>query len=502
MNAGRLVFWLATALAAMSVWLAPHPPMIDMPQHAGQLALLQQFVRGDTQWTALFQINLFTPYLIGFALALPLSFVMPIAAALKVMLMLAFTGFVAVCVALRKHFGGDARLDWVYLCPFFGYAFHWGFFTFLTAAPLGLLLVLLADRYAMQPSLRRGLWLALTGVVLLPSHGLVFLYALGTASALLLVRVGSLRKALLLCWPLAVMAAACVAYYFARGPAEAAFGVTRSVPAVMWQLGLRHEVLSYMFDMEFRPWMSAAGLAMLAAPWLMGLRIKLRQPAALVPFALTALLLTFVPSFMFETAFVYQRFALFLLPAYVWMFGVAAPAQSSTAPRAAASALALLCTGVMAFTAWTFWQFGRESADFDRVAAQAAPRQRALALVYDRESTAMGRAPIYVHHASWYQAEQQGLVDFNFAWVQPQVVRYRVATRPPVALDFPWHPLNFDWQRNGGDTYRYFFVRGTPPADVFKGSPCPPQLLKQDGAWRLYERAICPATGGVQPGLR
>ena len=493
--------YLFTALwAAAIVWLAPHPPMIDLPQHAGQLALLKQLLAGDTRWATLFQINPYTPYLIGFGLALPLSYLMSIAAAMKMLLSLAYLAFVYLCVMLRRHFGADARLDWLFLTSFFGFAFHWGFFTFLTAAPLGLWFVLLADRYAQAPTSRRGSGVAVLGLVLLVSHGLVFLFALGVATALLAMRCGSVRSLLKTVWPLAIVTAACGAYFVARGPAEAAFQVAPTVPAVMWQWGIRHEVLYYAFGLTWTPFYTLAGLVLLAAPWFLGLRIDLRNRPVLAPFAVLSLILAFAPSFVFETSFVYQRFALFLFPAYAWMFKAAPEAAAQpTLPRAAAlPALMLICWAVLGLNTWRHWQFGREAADFERISAGLAPGQRALALIFDPASAASGDRGTYGHYASWYQAERQGLVDFNFAWVQPQIVRYRVATRPTVMMDFAWGPQKFRWAQHGGDSYRYFIVRHREPlpAALFQGAPCAPLLVQASGSWKVYERQACPAPTG------
>lgn len=491
----RILFALTVLWGASIVWLAPHPPMLDLPQHAGQLALLKQLLSGDSPWADLLQVNFFTPYMLGFSLALPLSFVMPVAAALKLLLSLAYVAFVLVCIALRRHFGADARLDWLFVTSFFGFAFKWGFFTFILTVPLGLWFILLADRYAAALSLRRGAGLAALGVVMLASHGLVFLFACMVAGALVSARSRNLRAWIVALWPLAFLGLACLAYFFARDHAEAGFEVTRTVPSIMWQLGIRHEILYYAFGKQWTLLSTVVGLFFLAAPWLLGLRPGREQPARLVPFALAAAVLCFVPSFMFETSFVYQRFAIFLFPAYAWMFS--RPADRALMPaRGQSAVLALLmvaCWTVLAHNSMRTWQFGRETADFERVVAGLEPRQRALALIFDRASLADADPVMYVHYAAWYQAERQGLVDFNFAWVPPQIVRYRVAARPPVIMSFSWRPQDFDWGRHQGGNYRYFFVRHREPlpAKLFQGAPCAPELVQQSGGWKVYERIAC-----------
>jgi hypothetical protein len=140
--------------------------MADLPQHAAQVAVWHDLLMGTSKWEPMLYINYFTPYLIGYGLALMLSFILPVSAALKVVLALAFYGFVAACVALRGRLGGDRRLDWLFIPGFFGYAYSWGFYTFLVAAPFGILFILLAHRYANRPTAALGGSLFLANVAL------------------------------------------------------------------------------------------------------------------------------------------------------------------------------------------------------------------------------------------------------------------------------------------------------------------------------------------------
>ena len=84
----RFLFMFTALCGALIFWLARHPPMIDLPQHAAQVTLLRDMLLGQSPWADLFRINPFTPYIIGYGLALPLSLIMPIAAAMKLLLSL------------------------------------------------------------------------------------------------------------------------------------------------------------------------------------------------------------------------------------------------------------------------------------------------------------------------------------------------------------------------------------------------------------------------------
>lgn len=60
--------------------------MADLPQHARQVALLRDLLRGSSKWQPLVYIDWFTPYFAGFGPALLLSFVMPVLLTLKLLL--------------------------------------------------------------------------------------------------------------------------------------------------------------------------------------------------------------------------------------------------------------------------------------------------------------------------------------------------------------------------------------------------------------------------------
>jgi hypothetical protein len=270
----------------------------------------------------------------------------------------------------------------------------------------------------------------------------------------------------------------------------------------MGHWGLRHEVFGWAFGLRHSALSVTAGAVLLAAPWLMGLRPALRQaPGASVVFVVLAAVLCAAPSFVFETSFVYERFSLLLFPAYGWLFAAAPAPRRSAWPTAAGAGVVAASVALLAQAGLRIGRFGAESADFEAAIAPLQNRQRALALVFDTASPASENPGAYVHYALWYQVEREGLVDFNLAWVQPQLLRYRVAARPRVAMDLAWHPQAFDWARHDGGAYRYFIVRrkGDVPAALFAGAPCPPVLLSEAGRWQVYERCASAGAAAATP---
>jgi hypothetical protein len=430
---------------------------------------------------------------------------MPVEAALKLVLTLAFYGFVATYVILRKRFGADERLDWLCLPGFFGFAYGYGFFSYLVATPIAMLFLRVALDYAEGPSVRRGIIVLLLDIAVFFSHGLLFIFVSAIGAAFLLARHrNDCRQIVRSVWPYAALVGLCAAYAFSHREVDLApmypFRVIWSFESSSMVEPLVRLGCAIVYPWAIIPdiWTVPATLLMLAGPFFMGAR-WCRKSMACIPLAVLGLLWFGVPSFAMNTAFLFHRFALFIFPFYAYCFRRAAPADEmrQNAPRralviqAAIAAVCIACLGVDGFRAL---RFANESADFDRLSAELEPAQRALNLAISKTSPAAHNPVVYDNFALWYQADRHGLVDFNSAWFPPQIVRYRLAEAPAVRpSDAALLTETFDWYRHQGWVYRYFFVRHTTPlADgLFANADCRVVLLKTVGSWSVYERQSC-----------
>ena len=68
-DAERTLLLLVVILAGTTFWFAPRLPMVDLPQHAAQVAVWHDLLTGTSKWDALLHVNYFTPYLVGYGLA-------------------------------------------------------------------------------------------------------------------------------------------------------------------------------------------------------------------------------------------------------------------------------------------------------------------------------------------------------------------------------------------------------------------------------------------------
>ncbi|WP_042337870.1 hypothetical protein [Paraburkholderia ferrariae] len=502
----RVLLTCTVAIAGILFWIAPRPGMGDLPQHAAQIAMLHDLVTGTSSWSDLVRVNYFTPYLLAYGLALALSFVMPVVASLKLVMMLAFYAYVGAGIKLRQAFNADSRLDWLYVPGFFGFAYQFGFYSFIVAVPVALLFLILARRFAQAGGFSTGVSLLLAGVGLFFSHGLVFLLACATGAAFIpFFRRTPARFAAALA-PYALLGVLALAWYVhLHHSALLVPGGVAPYSGTEWGWSLYRcgAFLLYTVATQSKDWYLLPGvLVLLAAPWLMGAKLNRRDPTAFLPFAALLLIWFVVPSDALGTSFLYQRFAIFLLPAYALMFRApTATEQRATArrlswfdrPMLARAAVMLFCWCYLTTLGVRAHRFAQDSASFETVLAAAEPGQRALSLVYAPDSAIIHNPFTYHSYPVWYQVDKNGFVDFNFAAFLPQIVRFKPDRIPAMRPSMGDTPEAFDWHAVHGRLYRYFFVRHTQPlpANLFKNDECEVALVKEAGEWSLFERRTC-----------
>jgi hypothetical protein len=331
------------------------------------------------------------------------------------------------------------------------------------------------------------------GALLLLSHGLAFLFACLVGGVLALAQVRSFKGMMLAGLPYVVLGAACLGFLIAgRGDAAPAGLVLNDMgPNLLRRVP---ETLAYAagsFDTSILSLTLTSG--MLLAPFLLGLAPR---RAAVLPLAVLGAVLLAVPHKALDTAFLWERFSLYVLPFYALLFAAPGVATEGQQARRAAGAavLVLACWATLGLQAAHVWGFGRESAELETVLAAAEPRRRAVSIILRRDSPAAANDHAYLYQPSWYQADKGGLVDFNFALFHPQVVRFAKGHEPKAGIGFAWQREAFDWDKHGGRIYDYFFIRHSaagPPRRFTDSAPCEMSLVKAAGSWSLYRRGRC-----------
>jgi len=166
----RKLFACALLLMIAPLWFGQYLPMVDLPQHAAQITALKEMWRGNPLFTDVFEINWFTPYLLGYMVLYLLSLVVPIAVATQIVVSVALMAVPVLTGSLLRAAGGDERWKWLAIPCAYGFAFYWGFLSFLVAVPVALLFLIRTIRYAEAPTLRNALGVGCFAVFLFFCH--------------------------------------------------------------------------------------------------------------------------------------------------------------------------------------------------------------------------------------------------------------------------------------------------------------------------------------------
>lgn len=478
------LFWVVVALSVAPLWVGAYLPMVDMPQHAAQITALREIWSGNAAMDEVFWVNWFTPYLLGYLLLYGLSLVLPITVAAKAVVTLSVVAVPLLTGRLLRVAGADERWRWLAIPCSFGFAFYWGFLSFLVAAPLALLFLIQTIGFARAPALRSGAGIALFSIFLFFSHvivlGLASLIALGYVLG---VHHRDLRRLVVCSLPYAAPIPLIAIWMALTYATEAR---VQNDPVTFGPFGYRLlQLVTQPAGREFLILSSAPIVllvtgAVLLLPWLSGARPS-RRPERWLPFVLALAVFLAAPHYVFNAAYFYQRLGLFLVP--LWLMVWDRPGASRRIEWLAIPIVVIwVATSIGRFAA-----FARETESFTAVASALEPGRRVAGMVFDAGSPLFS-VPVYLHFPAWYQATDAGVVDFSFAEFYSQMVRYRPTAGPRITESVAWYPTAFEWTANGGASYDYFLVKaGFDVSEaVFKDKRGSVELVTQRGWWWLY----------------
>lgn len=468
-----LAFVLLAAFQQAVYWSVDVPPQVDLPQHAAQVRLWQLI--DEPAYARTFELNLFTPYLLCYAMGRILATIVAPELAMRLVVALALFALPVAMLFLLRRLGGD---PWWSLTGFplaFGFTFYWGLINFQLAVPLALVVV---GRSFGLPGPERGRpdgLLALLAVLLFLTHGLVCAFTLAVAGTVILLRSRDLRSAWLGVVPMVPAAVVGVVWFVLTRAEEAQ---VRSDPA--WNPSWRRifDLPALLLGDPNDPWAAVVGVVVVLL--LLGSAARTRaepgpKAARLAPLAAALLAVLAGPELFFRAAFLNSRFAAFVVP----FAAVALPARLRRWQRLG---IVLVAVGWLSVLGPRFAGFDAEAAELDPLLARMEPGRSVLGFVLEPFPAGFG-APAHLHQHARYQALGGGIADFSFAYFYVQLVRYRPGLRPVVPDAFSWRPELFDPRVHG--SYDYYLVRSSRDASarLFGRSRQP---LARSGRWWLY----------------
>jgi hypothetical protein len=434
-----------------------------------------------------FEWSLPTPYLLGYALAYPLTFLVSVTSAIKIVLAAYIVATPLAVRFLLKTLGSETWWSLLFFVFIYCHPFHHGFYSYLVATPFGIVVLAISIRARDEPAVSWRVATVGLSILLLVSHVLVFLIVLGMFGAYVLG--DSTRR---------------------RPPRELLLWIPAALGFVMWWISFFDQPVQqgrWVWDVGFDrilqigagavgdardtgiAWIVYGGVLLLGA--IAGFRVGSRRGPLAMFAAITGLALL-CPAVVAGIAHLGWRLSFWV---FVGLFALIRPMGS--ARRAGVARVATILVLVLA-TLWIgkqMYEFDREARTFDPVLAAMDGEKTLHPLIFDYfgETGLSARYVFsYLHFGGWYYVEKRGLYAgmFRFAPDHLPIVRSEPLFGDNWGEDSAyWSEAAFDLETAGN--YDYYLLRQVREQSARGFLDKNPSLeeIAHSGPWHLLRRA-------------
>jgi hypothetical protein len=184
----ELPFGVCAVLALAAIWCHRYPAGIDFPQHAHLFRLWADLSNGPLEYQGLYRVEAFTPYLLAYAIAYPLTLAFGALVATKCLLTLSALGTPLMMRQWLSAVGARPELALVGFLLAFDFQYQCGFLSQSLAMPLLFGYLAAFERQRTCPGWRAVLRLSLIGAALFFCHGITFGLCMGIAVVCLVLQ--------------------------------------------------------------------------------------------------------------------------------------------------------------------------------------------------------------------------------------------------------------------------------------------------------------------------
>jgi hypothetical protein len=508
-------FLVLSVLLVLPIWEIYYLPLGDLADHAAQLRVILNY----EQYREDYYINWFTPYLVGYVIALFFALIFPIPIALKIALSISLVCIPLSCLYLLRNLKGNRYWVWICFPMAFSFSFYWGFYSYIIATPIAILVIAYAAAYSQQALTARNFAIAaLLSAFLFLAHAMAWAMSMVLVGCILWIG-RSFKDASKRFFPFVVIVPM-VIYWAANVGPDAVKPVIevgrytehylsrfeREVKYVteQWQFrsekGEHTQRLKELFAYAIgrSPALDYVLISFLLVIWPLFSGAQVRgNPKYWLPLLSVIAAFLIVPYWIFDTAYVYLRFAVFLFPAFFFLYRYrpvtepSAGADISKNVRQIASYTAAFSIVLLLMMAVNkeFQSFKENDRAFAKILDEMESEKSVLTLVFNHDSP-FRYSPPYLHFGSWYQSVKGGVEMMSFshdAGAQNVPVRYRHQTWPTPST---WDPSEFRWDKHEGFRYDYFLVRSKTDksAALFGRMNKKAALQAHYGDWYLYRK--------------
>ncbi|MFW1857065.1 hypothetical protein [Acinetobacter defluvii] len=481
---GNFFFIFVVGLTTTIILSGSYLPLIDLPQHAAQVATLDDLLKGQSIWSGLVELNFNTPYLIGYLSWLGLMQFSDIVVSSRILVALIFLLFIFSSILLKNTLHTSWLVPWIAIPSFFGFCYEWGFLTYLLAISIGIIFFVQNIKWSKKPNLKQCIMVIILGVLLFYSHILSYLFFCLLSFVFVFYNLES-KKNILKILPIYFIFFCLIIFYLKQGDSLSA-QYTYGVKVMYHSIG---EKIMYLF---IYPWsmlnksLMYISLILLCIPLLMGYVFS-KKIEKYIPLVVFIFIWFALPHFMSNTYFIYERYSILF---FIFYFSVFEKQHNFQYSRYASYIFLVLINYLMLEDYKNIFLAKKETSDFATIVEKLPDNQRVLGLMFEPSSMSVSTPFTYVHFGSWYQAQKNGWSDFNFAWFHPQIVRYKPDTVPEVKPGFEWAPQNVQLLKNC-QNYNLLIIRAYDQSvkNIVQNSLCHDYtLMLNEGTWFVFSK--------------
>lgn len=481
----QFIFWsgflFCLALTIYPLWSVHYLPMHDIPQHATQVFLLNNFDNPAFDIKNRYQIDYFTPYLTGILLARFFALFFDVVTSIKIVLSLTALAFPLSLYFLAKKAKIDSHWAFVGFPFFYNMAFYIGHLNFLVALPLGFTILGYGYNYTIKPSLKEGLVLAFLFMGLFFSHAVVYVIITGMTAYIIVIEIKNKKEIPLTLIPLILPSLVFIFWLvsFLEGrplvEKEYAFVPLDRIKNLSWNLFGKPGFLIFPYislllcleiDLKKNMWMTGMFLGLFFA-------------------------YCFGPGTVGGVHVISDRISVFLIPS---LFLILSAKKGKENFRGTFLFLILMTIISMGILSNEFSLFQKEAGGFDHILKAIKPKKTLLGLMVDKKSRVVRRFPMFWHFPAWYSALKGGDVGLsfssNFQDNKHQIVNYKKGFEliPPQKMVFHSRPKTINWEEY--NHFDYYLVRdkNSSPDWFVEKARGEVHLATHKGTWWLFER--------------
>lgn len=459
-NSERILFYsLILLVSLVLMFIGNYLPMNDLPQHAAQVSTFNDLIKGESSWSEMVDYNWFTPYLTCYGLWFIFYQFFEIVTASKIIVTFTFILYVISFVSLRKSYKAEKIIDWVCIPSFFGFAYYYGFVTFLMSVPIGIFYFVIFRKFIENKIKKYNIYFIVLGFILFFTHILSFLFFTLLSFVHLLEKERKFFYKYLV--PFFIFTIPLIFYVLKSDDLDTQYTYGEN----KWGVIFPQRILELFLNVwnlnspVFYIYMFCT-LVLLVIPFLMGYRLS-KKIERYIPVIIFLICWFGLPLLYNNIYFIYNRFTLVFFGFYYLIF------DYSNEKKYFSKYFLVFFNIIFYFTvsylvskvALNVYYFSKENESFTKFINEIPEGKKAASIPILNTSLVIESIYTYVHFPVWYQAERKGWVDYNFAWASPQIVRFKQDHTPPVGPGFEWDVGQFRDLKNCG-YYDYLIIRG------------------------------------------